>query len=86
MFIFLDGSDSGLQPEEYCASLATLQSLSETIDADCVELRQRKAESGTTGQYLIRKRLDQSDFMEIRLINKMLIMLNYLYITNAIIQ
>ncbi|XP_026469311.1 GTP-binding protein 1 [Ctenocephalides felis] len=61
-----DGSDSGLQPEEYCASLATLQSLSETIDADCVELRQRKAESGTTGQYLIRKRLDQSDFMEIR--------------------
>uniref|UniRef100_A0A6M2DWM5 GTP-binding protein 1 n=1 Tax=Xenopsylla cheopis TaxID=163159 RepID=A0A6M2DWM5_XENCH len=61
-----DGSDSGLQNEEYCASLATLQSLAETIDADCVELRQRKAESGTTGQYLIRKRLDQTDFMEIR--------------------
>lgn len=61
-----DGSDNGLDPDEYAASLATLQSLAATIDADTVELRQRKNEKGLTGQYLVRKRVDQSDFMEIR--------------------
>lgn len=63
-----DGSDNGLDAEEYAASLATLQSLATTLDADCVELRQRKSEKGMTGQYLVRRRVDQSDFMEIRLV------------------
>lgn len=61
-----DGSESGLNIEDYAASLATLQSLAATLDSECVELRQRKAAEGNTGQYLIRKRVDQSDFMEIR--------------------
>jgi len=61
-----DASDNGLDSEEYLASLATLQSLAATLNADCVELRQRKGEKGTTGQYLIRQRVDESDFMEIR--------------------
>lgn len=62
----IDGGDNGLDPEEYAASLATLQSLATTVDADCVELRQRKSEQGMTGQYLVRRRVDQTDFMEIR--------------------
>lgn len=61
-----DGSDSGLDAEEYAASLATLQSLAATLNADCVELRTGKGEQGTTGKYLVRRRLDESDFMEIR--------------------
>ncbi|XP_070498163.1 GTP-binding protein 1 [Chironomus tepperi] len=61
-----DASDNGLDSEEYLASLATLQSLAATLNADCVELRQRKGEKGTTGQYLIRQRVDETDFMEIR--------------------
>lgn len=61
-----NGEDNGLDPDEYAASLATLQSLAATLDADCVELRQRPSEKGMTGQYLVRKRVDQSDFMEIR--------------------
>lgn len=61
-----DGSDSGLDEDEYQASVATLHSLASTIDADMVLLRQRKGEKGETGQYLIRKRVDTSDFMEIR--------------------
>ncbi|KAG5671500.1 hypothetical protein PVAND_001694 [Polypedilum vanderplanki] len=61
-----DGSDNGLDPEEYDASLATLQSLATTLNADCVELRRRKAEKGQTGQYLIRIKVDETDFMEIR--------------------
>ncbi|XP_075165831.1 GTP-binding protein 1 [Haematobia irritans] len=61
-----DGGDSGLDEDEYQAAVATLQSLATTIDADMVLLRQRKMEKGMTGQYLIRKRVDTSDFMEIR--------------------
>jgi GTPase len=61
-----DGSDSGLETEEYAASLATLQSLATTLGADCVQLRQRKGEKGLTGQYLVRRRVEEQDFMEIR--------------------
>lgn len=61
-----DGGESGLDPDEYAASLATLQSLAIQLAAECVELRQRKAIEGLTGQYLIRKRVDMEDFMEIR--------------------
>lgn len=61
-----EGGDSGLEVEEYAASLATLQSLAASLNADCVELRTRKGEKGMTGQYLVRQRLDEQDFMEIR--------------------
>ena len=62
-----DASDSGLDTEEYAASLATLQSLATTLNADCVELRLRRGEKATTvGQYLIRQKVVESDFMEIR--------------------
>ncbi|XP_015607433.1 GTP-binding protein 1 [Cephus cinctus] len=61
-----DGSEDGLKEDEYEASLATLQSLAATLEADCVLLRQSKVDKGLTGQYLVRKRLDQQDFLEIR--------------------
>ncbi|XP_012265723.2 GTP-binding protein 1 [Athalia rosae] len=61
-----DGSEDGLKEDEYDASVATLQSLAATLEADCVLLRQRKVDSGLTGQYLVRQRLDQQDFLEIR--------------------
>lgn len=61
-----DGVDNGIDIDEYAASVATLQSLVATLDADCVELRQRPSDKGITGQYLIRKHVDRSDFMEIR--------------------
>jgi len=55
-----------LKQDEYDASVATLQSLAATLDADCVLLRQRKVAEGVTGQYLVRRRVDQQDFLEIR--------------------
>lgn len=61
-----DGSESGLKDDEYEASVATLQSLAATLEADCVLLRQRKLEQGLTGQYLVRRRVDEQDFLEIR--------------------
>lgn len=62
-----DACDIGLDLEEYAASLATLQSLATTLNADCVELRLRRGDKGKkVGQYLIRQKVDESDFMEIR--------------------
>lgn len=66
MLSIVDGSENGLDDEEYAASVASLQSLVTTINADLVLLRKRKVEKGNMAQYLIRKRVDTSDFMEIR--------------------
>ncbi|EZA46511.1 GTP-binding protein, partial [Ooceraea biroi] len=60
------GSEDGLKEDEYEASVATLQSLAATLEADCVLLRQSKVDHGLTGQYLVRRRLDRQDFLEIR--------------------
>ncbi|XP_076661318.1 GTP-binding protein 1 isoform X2 [Halictus rubicundus] len=61
-----DGSEDGLKEGEYEASVATLQSLAATLEADCVLLRQSKVDQGLVGQYLVRRRLDIQDFLEIR--------------------
>ncbi|XP_031831264.1 GTP-binding protein 1 [Nomia melanderi] len=61
-----DGSEDGLKEDEYEASVATLQSLAATLEADCVLLRQSKVDQGLVGQYLVRRRLDRQDFLEIR--------------------
>lgn len=66
MLLQIDDGESGLKEDEYDASVATLQSLAATLDADCVLLRQRKGEQGLTGQYLVRRRVVQQDFLEIR--------------------
>lgn len=66
MYLIVDGSEDGLKEDEYEASVATLQSLATTLEADCVLLRQIKTDNRLTGQYLVRKRLDQQDFLEIR--------------------
>lgn len=50
------------------ASLATLQSLAiaDTICADCIFLRQKKIDKECVSEYLVRKKADEKDFMEIR--------------------
>ncbi len=61
-----EGDTPGLQGPDLEASIATLQSLSETIDAECVELRRRNEQEGQVIEFLIRKRTDERDFMEVR--------------------
>merc|ERR1712156_374400 len=72
------GGASGLNQADYEASVATLKSVSDSLDADCVLLRERILSGGSnnvpdippdarrTGQYLIRRRADSKDFNEIR--------------------
>ncbi|XP_017769562.1 PREDICTED: GTP-binding protein 1 isoform X2 [Nicrophorus vespilloides] len=61
-----DGDDSGLKEDELEAAVATLQSLSATLECSCVKLRERKEGRGVLVQYLIRRVLGESDFLEIR--------------------
>ncbi|CAH1375807.1 hypothetical protein MTP99_017195 [Tenebrio molitor] len=61
-----DGSENGLLEDELEAAVATLQSLATTLECSCVKLRERKDVRGIIAQYLIRRVLGQSDFLEIR--------------------
>ncbi|CAG9760782.1 unnamed protein product [Ceutorhynchus assimilis] len=61
-----DGSENGLLDDELGPAEATLHSLARSLSCSCVRLRERKETRGVVVQYLIRKVLDQSDFLEIR--------------------
>jgi len=63
-----DGAEEfGLKEDEVEAAVATLESIGATLEADCVLLREKPCDGGRkTLQYLIRRRADERDFMEIR--------------------
>ncbi|XP_072527294.1 GTP binding protein 1, like [Salminus brasiliensis] len=61
-----DGGDYGLDEKDMAASVATVQSLCEQIDADLVLLRERRESGGRVRDYLIRRRVAENDFMEVR--------------------
>uniref|UniRef100_T1GLT1 Uncharacterized protein n=1 Tax=Megaselia scalaris TaxID=36166 RepID=T1GLT1_MEGSC len=62
----VNGGEKGLDEEEFEASVQTLHLLATTINADAVLLRKKKEGKGFTAKFLVRKRVDMSDFMEIR--------------------
>lgn len=61
-----EGDPPGLKDEDYKASEATLQSIAQTLDLECVMLRERSAQEGKVAEFLLRRRLTSDDFMEIR--------------------
>lgn len=61
-----DGGDSGLDDKDMEASIATVRSLCEQIDADLIWLRERTDTGGTIQDYLIRQRVGEQDFLEVR--------------------
>ena len=44
----------------------SLKLLGESCNADVVLLREKPAEEGTVAEYLVRNRVDENDFMEVR--------------------
>ena len=66
LFWCLEGDSPGIKESELEASVHTLQRLAETNDASCVTLRQRTTADGIVGEYLIRKLVDELDFLEVR--------------------
>ena len=66
-FFFLsEGDVPGLKPEDLEASIATLKSIAETLNYEISRLRDRPGEEGMIVEFLLRKKLDMADFMEVR--------------------
>ncbi|XP_062840932.1 GTP-binding protein 1 isoform X1 [Trichomycterus rosablanca] len=61
-----DGGDYGLTESDMEASVATVQSLCEQIEADLILLRERTEAGGQVRDYLIRRRVGEADFLEVR--------------------
>merc|ERR1712142_479509 len=62
-----DAGEIGLTEQNLEASVATLQSIAEILESDCNLLQSKPCDGGRKlVQYLIRKKADTRDFMEIR--------------------
>ncbi|XP_041941549.1 GTP-binding protein 1 isoform X2 [Alosa alosa] len=62
----LDGGEYGLNESDMEASVATVQSMCEQIEADLILLRERTEAGGQVRDYLIRRRVGEADFLEVR--------------------
>ncbi|XP_026267258.2 GTP-binding protein 1 isoform X1 [Urocitellus parryii] len=61
-----DGSEYGLSEADMEASYATVKSMAEQIEADVILLRERQEAGGRVRDYLVRKRVGDNDFLEVR--------------------
>ncbi|ETE65623.1 GTP-binding protein 1 [Ophiophagus hannah] len=61
-----DGTDYGLSDGDMEASYATVKSMAEQIDADVILLREHQEAGGKVRDYLVRKRVGDNDFLEVR--------------------
>lgn len=61
-----DGEKSGLSKEDMAASLVTLAKLANECGADVSPFRVRQEEQGDAGDFLVRRRTDGDDFIEVR--------------------
>lgn len=62
----IDGGDWGLDETDMEASIATVHSMCEQLDADLIPLRERNEAAGLVRDYLIRRRVGELDFLEVR--------------------
>uniref|UniRef100_A0A671S4T3 GTP-binding protein 1 n=1 Tax=Sinocyclocheilus anshuiensis TaxID=1608454 RepID=A0A671S4T3_9TELE len=60
-----DGGDYGLNESDMQASVATVRSMCEQIEADLILLRERAEAGGQVRDYLIRRRVGEADFLEV---------------------
>lgn len=65
-FLTIDGGDWGLDEKDMEASVATVRSMCEQLDADLITLRERNEAAGLVRDYLIRRRVGELDFLEVR--------------------
>lgn len=59
-------SSNGLSEEQLSSSLATLQSMAVNCEGDLKILRRRPAEQGVIAECLVRRIVDEDDFLEVR--------------------
>ena len=61
-----DGTEYGMSEDDREASYATVKSMAEQIEADVILLRERQEAGGRVRDYLVRKRVGDNDFLEVR--------------------
>ncbi|XP_061740897.1 GTP-binding protein 1 isoform X2 [Nerophis ophidion] len=61
-----DGSDWGLNDKDMEAAEATVRSMCAQLNADLIPLRERTEAEGLVRDYLIRRRVGELDFLEVR--------------------
>lgn len=61
-----DGTEYGLSEADMEASYATVKSMAEQVEADVILLRERQEAGGRVRDYLVRKRVGDNDFLEVR--------------------
>ena len=61
-----DGETPGLNEDDIFASAATLKMITQTLGLEMVLLRQKREVDGVVQEYLLRKKLELADFMEVR--------------------
>lgn len=57
---------SGLSNDDLQASIASLESMAQSLNAECIELRRHQEEGGTVAEFLVRVRAEEKDFTEVR--------------------
>ena len=67
-YFAVDGGDSGLNKEDLEASVATLQVMAEHLNCDTILLREKEVEDGKMAEYLVREKVIEDDFTEVRLV------------------
>jgi GTPase len=66
MSICAEYNAEGVSEANLDLAVSTLSQLAEKLNAQCVELRRRKEQSGFVADFLIRVRADERDFIEVR--------------------
>ena len=60
------GEPSGLTDAAFAASTKTLEAMAGALNADVTLIRQRRQEAGVAGEFLVRVRPPEDDFIEVR--------------------
>ena len=66
-----EGESPGLTEEEMTSSMGTLNKMAQRLNCECLVLRERREEGGVVVDVLLRSRVGEKDFMEIRWVGRM---------------
>ena len=62
----IECEEPGLNEKDMEASVATLEAIAGSLNAQCCLLRERVETEGKVKEYLVRKEAEAEDFMEVR--------------------
>lgn len=62
----IECAEPGLNEKDMEASVATLEALALSLNAQCVLLREKTETEGKVKEYLVRREAEEEDFMEVR--------------------